>query len=231
MGGDMIRESLINCLPDGATLLFIGDSITDCDRTGVASGSLGFGYVGLLNDLLIARHPSKRFSVVNKGINGNTISHLLSRWCDDVVEYQPQVLFILIGINDVTRYLDHTSSAHLPPLEFGECLNRIVLETRKRLPVCRIILMEPFFISKGDDMEGSYRCNLMTLLSEYQAEVRDTAAKHGAILVPLSSVFSDMMTHRPSFTFSEDRIHPNRTGHMVIAETLYKILTFDKENC
>lgn len=212
-------------LRDGQSILFIGDSITDCDRTSNAWRPLGFGYVGLFADMLAVREPAKKMEVVNTGINGNTLGHLLSRWCDDVLDYKPDVISILIGINDATRYLDASPSLHLPPEEFRVTYNQILEETRKRLPGCRILLIEPFFLSRGDNIEGSYRNKLIKVLEKYIGTVRDMAASHDAILVPLSSIFADLMRYKIPSTYSEDRIHLNRTGHMVVAEAVYKALT------
>lgn len=212
-------------LSDGQKILFIGDSITDCDRTTAPWRPLGFGYVGLFSDLLAAREPEKRIEVINTGINSNTIAHLLSRWCDDVLEYEPDVISILIGINDVTRYLDGSASLHSSPDKFRQIYHQLLSETAKRLPDCQILLMEPFFLSRGDDIEGSYRNELITRLQDYIGIVQEMSVKYCTALVPLSSIFRDIMNHKPSFSFSDDRIHPNRTGHMVIAEAVYSALS------
>jgi lysophospholipase L1-like esterase len=211
-------------LQNGQTILFIGDSITDCDRTVAQHAPLGWGYVRLFSDLLKVREPQKRIRVVNKGINGNTIAHLLSRWCDDVIEYRPDLLCILIGINDATRYLDGSSSLHRAPREFGETYLRLVEETRQRLPACRIALMEPFFISRGDDIAGSYRSQLIGNLQEYVTQTRKTAAAHDLQVIGLSGLFAGLLRHANSANYSEDKIHPNLTGHLAIAETVYHAL-------
>lgn len=209
-------------LQDRQTVLFIGDSITDSDRRIPMHSPLGWGYVRLFSDLLRIREPEKKVEVINKGIDSNTIAHLLSRWFDDVVELQPDVLFILIGINDVTRYLDHSKSLHCSPEEFQKIYRCLVEETRKRIPRCTIIPMHPFFISRGDDISGSYRNQLISSLAAYVQAIDKVVGEYGLQCINLSEPFQKLLCFRHSDTYSEDKIHPNPTGHLLIAETIYR---------
>ena len=81
------------------TIEFIGDSITDCGRRDPTLSPLGDGYVRLIHDLLQAGYPELRLNVINKGISGNTVLDLKSRWRSDVLEISPDWLFIFIGVN------------------------------------------------------------------------------------------------------------------------------------
>ncbi|WP_194286394.1 SGNH/GDSL hydrolase family protein [Rhodocyclus gracilis] len=206
------------------TILFIGDSITDSGRTQNDGAPLGRGYVQLFADLLTLRKPQEEFRIINKGIDCNTIAHLLSRWSDDVIENAPDVVYILIGINDATRHLDQSRSLHRAPDDFAAVYRRLVEETRKRLPHASIILMEPFFISKGDDIEGSYRQRLIVLLQDYIAATRSVAAACHTGLIKLSEIFTHLVAQRNSAFFSEDKIHPTSAGHLAIAEAAYRAL-------
>ncbi len=208
-------------LKNGQTILFIGDSITECDRRMPVYSPLGWGYVRMFADIMIIREPEKQIRIINKGINENTIAHLLSRWCDDVVEYQPDVLFVLIGINDATRYLDRSPSLHCSPEKYKTIYRRLVEETQKRVPHCKILLMQPFFTSRGDDIEGSYRNELISSLTAYIKAVEETAGDFGLSLIPLSAEFQRLLRYKNPDVFSEDKIHPNLTGHLVIAEAVY----------
>ena len=206
---------------NGQTILFIGDSITDCDRRMPMHAPLGWGYVRMFSDLLSIREPKKQMRIINKGINENTIAHLLSRWCDDVIEFQPDVLFVLIGINDATRYLDSSPSLHRSPGEFKAVYKRLVEETRLRVPHCEIIPMQPFFISRGDDIAGSYRNQLISTLAAYIQATEEIAGECGLKCIKLSEIFRDLLRYKNSETYSEDKIHPNLTGHLAIAEAIY----------
>ena len=83
---------------------FIGNSITDCGRR-VEHAPLGNGYVSLFKDLVDVSHPQLRLRVVKKGISGDTVLGPRERWEDDVLSYSPKLISILIGINDLHRYL------------------------------------------------------------------------------------------------------------------------------
>jgi lysophospholipase L1-like esterase len=206
------------------TILFIGDSITECDRRMPLHAPLGWGYVRMFSDILSIREPEKTIRIINKGMNENTIAHLLSRWCDDVVEFQPDFLFILIGINDVTRYLDGSTSLHRSPVEFKAVYRRLVEETKLRVPHCEIIPMQPFFISRGDDIVGSYRNQLISTLAAYLQAIDEIAKEYGLKIIRLSESFQKLLRHKNSETFSEDKIHPNLTGHLAIADNIYRCL-------
>jgi lysophospholipase L1-like esterase len=209
---------------DGSTILFVGDSITDCDRKIPAHAPLGWGYVRLFHDMLNTREAYKSITVVNKGIDGQTIAHLLSRWCDDVIEYSPDILVIQIGINDATRYLDDSGSLHCSPDDYASVYGRLIEETRSRLPECRIVLIPPFFVSRGDDISESYRNKLIGMVAKYIGEANSVAAKHGLEVVDVQSLFQTLLRHKRSDVYSEDKIHPNKTGHLAIAEAVYNCL-------
>ena len=205
-------------------MLFIGDSITCCDKDPNNPNSIGFGYVRLLDALLTIREPEKNITLINKGINGNTLGHLLSRWGDDVYEHNPDILLIMVGINDAVRLMDKSTSYHLEPEEFKKTYFQLLVETRKVLPNTHIILMEPFFLSRGQNPETSYRNRLKKLVNEYVTIVDQMSTTFDTGLVPLSSLFDKIIKQKPSSIFSEDRIHPNQTGHLFIAETIYDTL-------
>lgn len=86
------------------TVLFIGDSITDAGRRAQAA-PLGEGYVKLAIDLVTARYPARKIQFINKGIGGNTVRDLSSRWHDDVIRHRPDWLSIMIDINDLHHML------------------------------------------------------------------------------------------------------------------------------
>ena len=103
-------------LKKGDTILFIGDSITDCGRRAEFS-PLGNGYVKLFADMMTVREPAKRLTVINKGIGGDTVVGLRDRWSDDVLRHKPNWLSIKIGINDLHRTLVNTDP--IPPADLS----------------------------------------------------------------------------------------------------------------
>ena len=90
----------------GEKIVLIGDSITDCGRR-IESPPLGRGYVSIAADLVTAKYPDRKIEWVNKGINGDIVQGLESRWTEDIVEEEPGWVSIAIGINNV--YPDQVS--------------------------------------------------------------------------------------------------------------------------
>jgi len=97
---------------DGQTVVFIGDSITDCGRRG-PDAPYGNGYVKLAVDLITAKYPERRITFLNEGIGGNTVEDLRNRWHDDVLRHRPDWVSVMVGINDLHRVLRGTQRACL----------------------------------------------------------------------------------------------------------------------
>src|SRR5690625_1477219 len=91
-------------------LIFIGDSVTDCERAKPEGEglfqALGNGYVSIVDSFLQSTYPELEIRVVNKGISGNTVRDLKARWQDDIMTQKPDCVSIMIGINDVWRQFD-----------------------------------------------------------------------------------------------------------------------------
>ena len=199
---------------DGQTFLFQGDSITDCGRRGDAQ-PYGGGYVGLFTELATALYPERSLNYINKGIGGDTTRGLKERWDDDVLRHQPDWLSILIGVNDCNRHLYNPDpQVKVSPTEFREhydwLLERVTSETK-----AKIVLIEPFFISLSS--RDTERKVVLDLLPEYIATVHEMSAKYDTLLVKMHEVYQLQLTFRDAEHFCPEPIHPNRTGHIVMA--------------
>ena len=164
----------------GTRLLFIGDSVTDCDRLRpVGEGSraaLGQGYVAEVDAALSPLHPTRPVHVINMGISGNTVRDLASRWDSDVLALGPDWLSVMIGINDVWRQFDGIeNAAAVMPDEFRRTLGSLIARTLPRIK--RLVLMTPYYVQalRIDPMRRR--------MDEYGAIARDLAAANGAVLV------------------------------------------------
>ncbi|MDO9541475.1 MAG: SGNH/GDSL hydrolase family protein, partial [Kiritimatiellia bacterium] len=151
-------------IKNGDKVLFIGNSITDCGRRG-AERPLGIGYVKIFSDFLIACEPEKRVKIINKGIGGHNVVNLLDRWTDDVLRHKPDWLSIKVGINDVHQHLRDPATG-VSPEKFEETYRKILKRTRVELPRCRIILIQPFYISR-ESSDDSFRRTVLELLPRY----------------------------------------------------------------
>ena len=204
------------------SILFIGDSITDCGRSGI-NRPLGDGYVKLFNDLLITHEPAKRITIINKGISGNTVKDLQNRWYDDVLRHKPDWLSIKIGINDLHRHLQNTPGG-FSPREFLAAYDDILSQTKQKLPKCKILLIEPFYIS-NEKSKTSFRCDVLKLILEYISVVRKMHKKYRTKIVNTHTLFLQLLKYYESDTFCPEPVHPNSTGHLVIAEAVYSALS------
>ncbi len=206
----------------GQKMVCIGDSITDCGRRG-EQAPFGIGYVKFFRDMVIAGYPERNIEIINKGIGGNTIIDIQQRWKDDVIYHKPDWLSILVGINDEHRVLRKVPDwTDLVPEKFKKHYDEILKETKEKLS-CRIILLEPFYISV--DRSGSWRGFVRKELLPYRNIVADLSKKYKTFLIKTQDIFDRQLRYRESETFCGEPVHPNQTGHVLIANALFNLLS------
>jgi len=209
-------------IKNGETILFIGDSITDCGRR-ADQAPLGAGYVKFFADLAMMREPAKKFRIINKGIGGDVVVGLQGRWQDDVMRHKPDWLSIKIGINDLHRTL-HQSPDAVPPELYREAYDDILERTRQALPACKILLIDPFYLST-DKSPMSWRRQVLDLMPSYLNTVHAMSRKYGTRLVETHKIFQRLLQHREPDDFCPEPVHPYPNGHLVIAEAVYEALS------
>ncbi len=204
------------------TILFIGDSITDGGRT-TGQGPLGNGYVRLLHDLAAIREPKKRITVLNRGINGNTVDDLERRWETDVLAHKPAWLSVMIGINDLHRFLRGDAEA-VSPEHYAQTYQELLARTRKDLPRCRLVLAEPFYICRTA-CPRSFEGRVLKILPRYLLTVHKLSRKYKTRLVRTHQMFQALLQNHNPDLFCPEAVHPNPTGHLALAEKLYRSLS------
>jgi len=207
-------------IKSGEKVLFIGDSITDCGRRG-ADRPLGYGYVKIFSDFLIACEPEKRIEIINKGIAGDTSIGLLDRWTDDVLRHKPDWLSIKIGINDLHMHLRNLPNG-IPPEKFEDACQKIMKRTRDELPKCRILLIQPFYISR-ESSKDSFRRSVLEILPRYLDIVEKLSRQYKTRLLKTHAMFQNLLKYYEPDTFCNEPVHPNLTGHVAIASAVYDI--------
>jgi len=206
----------------GQTVLFTGDSITDCGRR-AEHRPLGAGYVRMAVDLINARYPDNGCRFVNTGIGGNIVRDLFDRWTDDCIRHRPDWLSVMIGINDLNRHLSNNPDSYDVDTYrdyYEKILTRVNEETDAGL-----VLMTPFYMSTAapDPAEG-YRGRVMEILPEYNKVVSELADAYGARLAEPHAMFQRQFEfHRPD-EFGNEPVHPNATGHLLIAHEWLKVM-------
>ena len=201
---------------NGQTVVFIGDSITDCGRR-AAERPFGSGYVRDAVDLIRAKYPQRQLTFHNEGIGGDVSTGLRNRWSDDVIVHRPDWVLVLIGINDLHRTW-RANSESVPPELYREAYVDFLTRTREETKA-RLVLMDPFYISV-ESSATSARRQVLDLLPKYIRVVHEMAREFGAIHVPMHDIFQQQLRHRPADVFCPEPVHPNAAGHLVIAHAL-----------
>ena len=186
--------------PKDAVILFQGDSVTDGNRGRSADPNHihGHGYVYLIASYLGATYPEQNWTFVNRGVSGNKVSDLKNRWEKDTFEIHPDVLCIMIGVND----LGHG----VTPEEYEKNYDELLQWTKERLPDVRLILMEPLWRNPEGEAKDAMR-----------ATVRKLAQKYGAVFVPLQADFDAVFDSAPNPKYWVwDSVHPTTAGHWLI---------------
>ncbi len=203
--------------------LLIGDSITDCGRRDSQHKPYGCGYVSMFRNLLIINEPDKSFKIINKGIGGNTVEDLRSRWDDDVLSHKPDWVSIKIGINDLNRYLSNGHELQSPE-NFEKIYDQIISDTQEALPECKIILITPFYMSRGNTVKDAYRTKVWNILPIYIKIVEKLSEKYDTIILNTHDLFQKQLKYNHPGLYCEEPVHPNETGHTLIAHGLYEIV-------
>ena len=198
-------------LKPNSSIVFIGDSITDADRFEPAYRPFGFGYVHFVAYRLLGRYPEYNIGVINTGISGDTIRDLDYRWEKDCLSHKPDILSVLVGINDVFRqYTGALDTAVL--LDEYQLTYKRLLSVVKEKYNCQLILMEPFMFC-DDKTNSAYKS-----LLQYIHVVGALAEEFDAVLVPLQELIDKKIKQVPPEKFSDDMVHPYVWAHAWIAE-------------
>lgn len=203
------------------TFLFQGDSITDGNRTRNMDWNhvLGHGYAYLIAARLWFELPGKKFHFFNRGVSGNKVTDLVQRWQQDTIAIKPDVLSILIGVNDANSTINGNTGFTIASYE--ESYRALLIQTKELLPDVKLVICEPFILPAG---------HVKDKWADYQREItgRQQAAKKladefNAIFVPLQDSFNKAAEkYPPADYWILDGVHPMPNGHELIAREWIK---------
>jgi lysophospholipase L1-like esterase len=206
----------------GGTVLFQGDSITDSGRsrtrtTANSDGALGNGYPLLIAAPMLRDAPTAGWRFFNRGISGNRVPDLQARWEADTIALAPDILSVLIGVNDYWHTRDGNSSGTVA--DYESQFTALLEGTRAALPTLRIVVLEPFVLRTGfvDD----------TWFPEFDARraaALRVASRTKSTFVPLHDRFTEAARETGPEYWAADGVHPSPAGHALIAEALNKEL-------
>lgn len=187
--------------------LFTGDSITDSNRLwGEDPRGLGEGYVGKIADILEKKQAAK---VINKGFNGFMVQDLKSKWLS-FLEMKPDVVSILIGINDVGLRIGNQLS--MERLGFKSDYEYLIQETLNRTQA-KIILMTPFVFAQLNEYAG-----WRPLVEEHIQAIKELADKYQLPFIDLDSIFIKATQKYGYKSLTTNGTHLTPYGHSIIAE-------------
>ena len=203
-----------------SVILFQGDSITDAGRTRSRIGpnspdGLGFGYVRKIAAAILENYPERFLQLYNRGISGDRIQDMISRWDEDSLRLLPDLISILIGVNDTWNQV--LLSMGSDPEQYQAIFHKILTETRQALPNTRLVLCEPFLLLTGE-VTREWSADIISR----QGIVRDLADEFNAIFVPFQSALDQAAQKVSAGQLLEDGVHPTDHGHQVLANCWMK---------
>ncbi len=199
-------------------LLFQGDSITDCNRERDDYYSLGTGYAHKVSHHVLSKIPTGEISFINRGISGNTTSDLLKRYETDLKQINPDIVSILIGINDTWRRYDRGENTSTE--QFYEDYNQLLFKIKSDMPATKIIIIEPFLLNTVTDYLV-WREDLDPKIGA----VRRLARTYADAYIALDGLIQQYIVGGiKDVDFAEDAVHPTDLGHEIIAKEYYKVL-------
>lgn len=193
-------------------ILFQGDSITDCGRSRENDSYLGNGYPHLIQAALGFENPGK-FEFVNRGISGNRIVDLYARIKADILNVKPDVMSILIGVNDVWHEFSENPNG-VDCDKYFKVYSMLIEEIKKELPNIKIMILEPFAL-KGTGNE-SYWDNFEVEVKKRAEKAKELAQKYGLSFVTLQDKFDEAAKLAPNNYWLGDGVHPTPVGHELI---------------
>jgi len=193
----------------GARILFQGDSITDGNRGRNADPNhiLGHGYAFIIAARHGAAFPDAKLDFANRGISGNTVLDLEKRWRKDTLDMKPDVLSILIGVND--------SSRSVPLEQFEGVYDKLLVDAKAANPKIKLVLCEPFVKPTGKANED---------VRKRQEIVARLAKKHDAALVRFQPIFDEAAKRAPADYWIWDTVHPTYRGHQLMADEWERVV-------
>jgi lysophospholipase L1-like esterase len=204
-------------------ILFQGDSITDAGRDRSREGNtndrnaLGRGYVYSIATQLLADRAGDGLKIYNRGISGNKVFQLAERWDKDCLELKPDIVSILIGVNDIWHTLNGNYDGTVEKYErdYRALLDR----TRKALPKVQLVICEPFVLRCG-----AVNDKWFPEFDKYRAVSRKMSKEFNALFVPFQSMFDNAVKQAAPSHWAGDGVHPSMAGAYLMGQEWLKVV-------
>ncbi|MBN1806244.1 MAG: SGNH/GDSL hydrolase family protein [Sedimentisphaerales bacterium] len=212
-----------NFIKKNSRILFQGDSITDAGRDRKRENNpndksaLGSGYVYLIASQILANRPGDGLEIYNRGISGNKVFQLADRWDKDCLELKPDILSILIGVNDIWHALNGNYDGTVEKYERD--YRALLKRTIKALPNLKLVICEPFVLRCG-----AVNDKWFPEFDKYRAVARKMSKEFRTLFIPFQSMFDDAVKQAPPSHWAADGVHPSMAGAQLMAQEWLKLL-------
>jgi len=202
----------------GDVVLFQGDSITDAGRNKKRelpnnAGSFGGGYALLAASWLLEALADKELTIYNRGISGNKVYQLAERWDKDCINLKPDVLSILIGVNDYWHFRNGNYDG--TPEIYENDYRKLLKRTRDALPDIKLLICQPFILTETTAVDESW----LEPFSAYQQIARKISDEFEATWVPFQEAFDQATELAHPTYWANDGVHPSMAGAQLMANT------------
>ncbi len=205
------------------TIVFQGDSITDVGRSREVEAEkrpntqLGAGYPSLVAAKLLCERCSDALQFHNRGISGNRVVDLYARWKRDALNFQPEIISILIGVNDTWHESVPNNPNGVEVPRYAKVYHELLTWTREVLPEVKLVLLEPFVLPFG-----AVQQHWLAEMDERREVVSALAREFSAVFIPCQQILTDACARMPQEYWLADGVHPTLAGHQLLADAWLK---------
>ncbi len=191
-------------------ILFQGDSITDCGRDREKDVKTGIGYPTMVKGQLGYEEAAQQHTFINRGISGDRIVDVYARIKKDIINLKPDLMSLLIGINDVWHDA-HDNPNGVSAEKFFKIYCMLIEEIKEELPDIKIMILEPFVLhgTATDDHWEFFDVETR----KRAAMAKKVAEKYNLTWVPLQEGFDKLLEQAPAGYWLRDGVHPDAPGH------------------
>ena len=216
--GIIEHGSISEATMEKMVIVFQGDSITDARRDKEKqlpnqTSGLGNGYVSLTVAELLRKNAGQNWVCYNRGISGNKVHQLAERWKKDCLDLQPDVLSVLIGVNDFWHTLTHDYKGTVEKYE--EDYRNLLNLTLASLPDVKFIIGEPFSVYGGSAIDSS---KWYPAFDKYRAAAKRVAKEFDAVWIPYQTIFDEALQKESVEYWCPDGVHPSIAGNSLMAQ-------------
>ena len=193
------------------TILFQGDSITDAGRSRENDDNFGVGYATLVKGELGYEYPNQHV-FYNRGISGNRVTDLYARIKADILNLKPDIMSILIGVNDVWHECKRQNGVDAE--KYFKIYSMLIEEIKEELPYTKIMILEPFVLreSATEDYWEEFHAEVL----KRAVKAKEIAEKYNLPFISLQDKFDEAAKSAPNNYWLFNGVHPTTAGHELI---------------